>query len=141
MKQPVAKKTYRYPTKDELNLMINNIVDYELHVQTSDATKVATHKLAACLDAAFPYFLTYERHIQSCDISESHLQKHIPQWLELPEGIRRSFLRKLEAVKQANTDQIQHMRIFLERQQELMQSWSEQQVETILQIQEQLEVA
>lgn len=133
-----GKQAYRYPTTAELNLMINNIVDYELHIQTSDATKVATHKLAACLDAAFPYFLTYERHIKTCDITKQHLIKHIPQFKALPEGIQRSFLRKLDAVKQENEAQLTQMREFLKRQQDLMESWSEHQVSTLLQIQEQI---
>lgn len=141
-KQKQNKPTgFRYPTRAESDLMITNIVDYELHIQTTDATKVATHKLAACLDAAFPYFLTYERHIQSCIIDEETLEKHIPRWKELPDGIKRSFLRKLEMVKKANEAQMKQMRDFLEHQQKLMEAWSEHQVNTLIQIQEQLQVA
>lgn len=141
-KQQQSRATgYRYPTKQESDLMVTNIVDYELHAQTSDITKVATHKLAACLDAAYPYFLTYERHINSCQVNEEHLRKHISQWDELPEGIQRSFLRKLDMVKKANSAQLEQMRTFLEHQQKLMQTWSDHQLDTLIQIQEQLQVA
>lgn len=139
-KQIALRKTgFRYPSEKECEKMVVSIVDYELHQQTPDFVKEATHKLAAALDAAWPHFMVYETYIREFEIGDEYLEKHMDFFSRMPEGIKNKFRKMLAKVNAANADQIKHMGLFLKHQQDIMNSqWTEGQLEAIAEIQEDL---
>jgi hypothetical protein len=136
------KKVVRYPTKEERRVIIRAIVDNQMHLQTSDATMVATHKLAACLDEAYPHHLTYQRHIKAVSVTEEHLKQAFGAlaWGELPRGHKNSFLRELDEYKTTNYKEVDAIAVLLKHQQDIMAEWNDKQLTTIARIQEDLQI-
>lgn len=128
-----------YPSNRSVANDVETIIDFEVREQMDEATKDACLKLAAALDAAYPFFERYKRFILTADFSETQLQKHFKgRWDKWPEKVREKFKREMAITRAAYITNMEAVDRLISTQQDLMRAMTDERLDEILEMQEAL---